>query len=162
MKSFAVITSLLWFVSLGNSSDAVNPYDFRESEAYKTLSDAERDNLEAVHRDFTLLWGALDRYADDHGDCAPVTLEDLVPLYLRSLPKDPFAPGPLDRDKDTGAYVASLDGGGYLYRRGTGRSWITASVGLPAFPYLAARGNIGLYMPKGTWISGMQLMVLPE
>lgn len=32
---------------------------------------------------------------------------------------------------------------------------LIASVGLPDFPYLAARGNIGLYICKGTWISGI-------
>jgi hypothetical protein len=32
--------------------------------------------------------------------------------------------------------------------------WIIRSVGLPRFPYLAER-NFGLYIHKGTWLSGI-------
>jgi hypothetical protein len=39
---------------------------------------------------------------------------------------------------------------------------VIASVGLPQFPYLAERSNVGLYVCKGIWISGHNPMMLKE
>jgi hypothetical protein len=132
-------------------------YDFRASTAYAALSERDREHLEQATRDFTLLWGALDMYGDDHGGEPPDTLDALVPIYLRQLPVDPFATAQGADEQGIAGYETSLDGRGYLYRRGApgNRAWIVGSVGLPEFPYLAARGNIGLYRCKGTWISGV-------
>ncbi|MFG0328230.1 MAG: hypothetical protein ACF8SC_13305 [Phycisphaerales bacterium JB037] len=143
------------------------PYNFRESEAYRALSGEDRRMLDQVHRDMVLLWGALDMYADDHNGKAPEKLEDLVPIYLDSLPIDPFAGrrallADAQLEDPLPGYRSSLNGIGYHFRQGRGRSWIIASVGLPEFPYLAERGNIGLYLPKGTWLSGMQPMMMDE
>lgn len=143
------------------------PYNFRKSEAYRALSGEDRRMLDQVHRDMVLLWGALDMYADDHNGKAPEKLEDLVPIYLDSLPIDPFAGrrallADAQLEDPLPGYRSSLSGIGYFYRQGRGRSWIVASMGLPEFPYLAERGNIGLYLPKGTWLSGMQPMMIDE
>lgn len=129
------------------------PYNFRTSPQYKALSADDRGKLDAVHNDFNLLWGALHRFASEHNDAVPMSLEDLVPRYLKSLPKDPFATAITAAKTDLGIYRSSLGGCGYHYCRGKGQSWIVASVGLPDFPYLAERGNVGLYLPKGRWIS---------
>jgi hypothetical protein len=131
-------------------------YEFRSSPAYHALKPAEQQALEQVHRDFVLLWGALDLYLREHENLAPEKLESLVPQYLKELPPDPFATKETAEGKDLGRYVSSRDGWGYRYRRGQGDSFIIASVGLPDFPYLAKSGNVGLYMPRGTWISGRQ------
>ena len=130
-------------------------YDFRTSQAYHDLSPAERTCLEQVQYDFVLLYGALELYCDTFGS-PPERLEDLTPLILKELPRDPFVDPTAASPKPNGQYIQSLDGFGYQYRRGYERSWIIRSVGLQGFPYLAERGNIGLYLPKGTWISGMQ------
>lgn len=107
-----------------------------------------------------MLWGALDRYADDHNGNPPKTLEELVPSYLAQLPSDPFATAQSAQETST-ANTPSKDGWGYRYRIGsmlwvegydTRRSWVLASVGLPEFPYNAERGNIGLYICKGIWL----------
>ena len=39
---------------------------------------------------------------------------------------------------------------------------VLSSQGLSSFPYLAARGNIGLYVCKGIWISGINPVRLPS
>ena len=129
---------------------AAPPYDFRKSPAYGALAEAEREKLDRVDRDFTLLWGALDRYADDHNDAIPQALDELVPLYLKELPQDPFTPA----DKSAN----------YRYQRGApgNRAWIVSSVGLPDFPYLAERGNFSLYRCKGVWISGINPVRIPS
>jgi len=139
-------------------------YDFRATAAYAALDQSAREALEQVRRDFVLLWGALDMYADDHGGQLPVSLDELAPRYLRRLPVDPFATEVGAAEKDLGGYVPSCNGRGYRYRRGAegNRAWCLASVGLPQFPYLAERGNIGLYMCKGTWISGMNPVMIRE
>jgi hypothetical protein len=131
-------------------------YDFRSSPSYQALKPDEQRALEQVHRDFVLLRGALDMYAEDHRGEAPENLEALAPRYLRELPKDPFATKATAEAKDLGNYTPSLAGWGYRYRAGQGNSFIIASVGLPQFPYLAEKGNVGLYRPKGLWISGRQ------
>jgi hypothetical protein len=104
--------------------------------------------------------GALDRYADEHNGNPPEKLEQLVPGYLVELPTDPFATETTKEEKSK-YNTSSLDGRGYRYRIGsmimsegvdTRRSWVLASVGLPKFPYLAERGNIGLYIAKGIWL----------
>ena len=133
-------------------------YDFRATPAYAALTDQQREKLLQVQRDFAMLWGALDMYADEHGDHVPPKLEDLVPRYLPELPRDPFATeqtaGEKDPDKEK-----SLQGWGYRYElsgfllfgKGHTRAWSISSVGLPDFPFLAAKGNIGLYKCKGLW-----------
>ena len=148
----------------GSVGLAEAPYNFRTSEAYRKLSGDDRKRLEQVHRDLMMLWGALDRYADHHEGNPPEQLEMLVPHYLAELPTDPFATEETARQEDTRPYRASKNGRGYHYRKGApgNRAWCLASVGLPNFPYLAATGNIGLYMCKGTWISGRNLLILKE
>lgn len=108
-----------------------------------------------------LLWGALDMFADEHGGTLPETLDQLVPKYLTELPSDPFATGQTANEGEVGGYTRSKEGSGYRYRRGApgNRAWVITSVGLPDFPYLAERGNIGLYVCKGVWISGVNPVV---
>jgi hypothetical protein len=40
----------------------------------------------------------------------------------------------------------------HTQRREQERAWVISSVGLPDFPYLAERGNVGLYVCKGVWV----------
>ena len=136
-------------------------YDFRASEAYKQLAPADRRGLEQVRRDQVLLWGALDMYADEHNGDAPETLDALVPRYLAELPKDPFATAQTAAEGEAPGYAKSKDGWGYRYKRGApgNRAWVLSSVGLPDFPYLAEHGNVGLYICKGLWISGINPVV---
>jgi hypothetical protein len=145
-------------------SAAENPYNFRQSEAYKKLSPTDREKLEQVHRDFMMLWGALDLYADEHDGNPPESLENLDPRYLAELPKDPFATLETVSRKKKSYHTPSKDGWGYSYRRGAkgNRAWILDSVGLPTFPYLADRSNISLYIGKGVWISGINPAVMKE
>jgi len=156
MKALTIFSMLPVAVVTTQAETYAQPYNFRASAAYQQLSAADKTKLETATRDMTLLWGALDRYADDHNGLTPASLDDLVPRYLKELPKDPFATKESANEDRGDTYRASLDGYGYWYRQGQGRSWIVSSVGLPQFPYLAERGNVGLYLPKGTWISGFQ------
>jgi hypothetical protein len=135
-------------------------YDFRASEAYGKLSAVDRQRLEQVRRDQFLLWGALDLYADEHDGEPPATLDALVPKYLVELPSDPFATRPAADEKKPGGYTPSKGGLGYRFMKGApgNRAWIISSVGLPDFPYLGER-NSGLYLCKGTWISGINPMI---
>ena len=139
---------------------AEQPYDFRASDAYEQLTVDERQRLERVHRDLVLLWGALDMYADAHNGSLPETLDDLVPEYLVELPSDPFATQETAR-VESRHETQSKQGMGYRFRRGApgNRAWVLSSVGLTDFPYLAERGNVGLYICKGTWISGRNLAI---
>lgn len=148
-----VFASFLWFATVVVAGD--KPYDFRTSGAYARLTAEERQGLEQVHRDLVLLWGALDMYADDHGDKLPASLDDLVPIYLEELPSDPFATAETAKAVPPG-YAPSKKGKGYRLKKGSpgNRAWVISSVGLSGFPYLAERGNVGLYLCKGTWISG--------
>lgn len=132
------------------------PYDFRTSAAYQSLSASDRQGLERVRPDLLTLWGALDLYADEHGGGLPKTLDELVPRYLLELPTDPFAAAPGASARSVTGYTPSKNGLGYQYRPGAAgnRAWVLMSVGLPDFPYLAERGNVGLYLSKGVWISG--------
>ena len=155
MKAFSILSMLPVAVVTTQAEAFAQPYNYRTSAAYHKLAESDREKLDAVSCDMTLLWGALDRYADDHDERAPESLDDLVPQYLKKLPKDPFATTETASEK-SGYYQPSLEGYGYGYRQGQGRSWITSSVGLPNFPYLVERGNIGLSLPKGTWLSGRQ------
>jgi hypothetical protein len=136
-------------------------YDFRASEAYRQLAPADRQRLEQVRRDQVLLWGALDMYADGHNGEVPETLDALVPRNLAELPKDPFATSQAAADSEAPGYTKSKEGWGYRYKRGApgNRAWVISSVGLPDFPYLAEHGNVGLYMCKGLWISGINPVV---
>src|SRR5262245_13649209 len=136
---------------------AAKPYDFRSSDAYIKLSEEERQRLEAVHRDFLLLWGALDKYADEHAGKLPTQLEELVPGILRELPSDPFATDQSAQEKDTPGYTISKSGRGYHYKTGApgNRAWVIVSIGLSTFPYFAESGKIRRYVRKGTWKSSI-------
>jgi hypothetical protein len=129
-------------------------YDFRSTPQYAALSPDDCEKLEQVHHDFALLWGALDMYADAHGGKPPYSLDALVPRYLSQLPSDPFATDTSAAKDVPKGYKASLDGRGYRYCGAPIRAWIVSSVGLPRFPYLAKRGNYGLYRCKGDWAGG--------
>ena len=154
MKPFFLLICLSLAVEL---AAAEKPYDFRASNAYAQLSAADRQRLEQVRRDQVLLWGALDMYADEHNDAVPASLGDLAPKYLAELPTDPFATEATASQQPTHGAVPSKQGWGYRYRPGAkgNRAWVISSVGLPDFPYLAEKGNVGLYVCKGTWISGL-------
>ena len=160
----AVLGFIVVRVLVGSVGLAEAPYNFRTSEAYGKLSGDDRKRLEQVHRDLMMLWGALDRYADHHEGNPPERLDQLVPHYLGELPTDPFATDETARQNDTKPYRGSKNGWGYHYRKGApgNRAWCLASVGLPDFPYLAATGNIGLYVCKGTWISGRNPLIFKK
>jgi hypothetical protein len=132
------------------------PYDFRSSDAYRQLASADRQRLEQVHCDLVLLWGALDMYAEQHNGEPPATLDALVPRFLAELPVDPFASRTDDKSTKE-LETLSKDGLGYRFRKGApgNRAWVVRSVGLRDFPYLSGKGNVGLYVCKGTWISGI-------
>jgi hypothetical protein len=133
-------------------------YDYRSSKAYAALDKQQQKNLDQVHYDFVHLWGALDMYAIDNDGQAPAKLADLVPHYLKELPKDPFATEATAKEKDLGQYSPSLRGWGYRYYAGDGDAFVLCSVGLPGFPYLAERGNVDLYIAKGEWTGGRQFV----
>ncbi|PWT83529.1 MAG: hypothetical protein C5B58_06430 [Acidobacteria bacterium] len=148
---------LLGFLSLAVSLVASEkPYDFRASDAYRKLSAADKQRLEQVQRDLVLLWGALDMYSDEHAGSLPATLDTLVPRYLVELPSDPFATERTANIQKAQDETLSRNGVGYRFKKGSlgNRAWVISSVGLPDFPYLAERGNVGLYICKGTWLSG--------
>jgi hypothetical protein len=151
--AFASLTILL--------AAAEKPYDFRTSAAYGKLSPADKQRLEQVHHDLVLLWGALDMYADQHGGTLPSTLDALVPKYLAELPSDPFATQQTTSSQWRDDYTQSRGGMGYRLLKGApgNRAWCITSVGLPDFPYLASSGNVGLYVCKGVWISGVNPLV---
>ncbi len=132
-------------------------YDFRTNSAYTALSEESQTRLEQVTRDFVMLCGALDMYADDHDGQLPDSLDDLTPRYLRELPLDPFVTSESGSQASRPGYTPSFGGRGYLYRRGApgNRAWIVSSIGLPSFPYLSDRGNVSLGRSKGRWISGV-------
>ena len=159
MKPLLLLTCLLFTGWL----TAAERYDFRASTAYAKLSAADRLRLEQVRRDQFLLWGALDLYADEHDDEPPETLDALVPKYLAELPSDPFVTKPVAEKAKPGDYTPSKSGLGYRFMKGApgNRAWIISSVGLPDFPYLGER-NSGLYICKGTWISGMNPQIIKK
>ncbi|MGD0538128.1 MAG: hypothetical protein ABSC03_10845 [Verrucomicrobiota bacterium] len=158
MKRMLLLTFLSLTVLL---AAAEKPYDFRACNAYGKLSAADKQWLEQVHRDLLLLWGALDMYADEHNGNLPSTLDELVPKYLAELPSDPFASQQTPSVQLTKGYIASKHGLGYRFMGGApgNRAWVISSVGLADFPYLAERGNVGLYVCKGVWISGANFAV---
>ncbi len=158
MKRILFLTFLSLAVSL---VAAEKPYDFRAADAYRKLPGADKQRLEQVHRDLVLLWGALDIYADEHSGNPPATLDDLVPKYLAELPSDPFATQDTASAQTTHGYTQSKKGMGYRFKQGApgNRAWVIASIGLADFPYLAERGNVGLYVCKGTWISGINPVI---
>jgi len=161
MRQKLIIILTLIAVAVPAAAEASEPYDFRESNAYKKLSGRQRYNLEKVNRDFILLWGALDMYAEQHDGEPPDNLDCLVPAYLPVLPSDPFAKR--TDDDDTG-FARSKAGKDYLYRKGApgNRAWCIASAGLTDFPFLAEKGNVGLYRCKGIWLSGSNLVLIKE
>lgn len=136
-------------------------YDYRTAPEYASLTNEEKQKLEQVHREFVLLRGALDLYAEEHDDQAPKTLDELVPRYLHELPKDPFATTTTAVEKKLGLYTSSLGGWGYRYRQGRGDSWVISSVGLEGFPF-QGKNNVDLYRAKGEWISGKQFILTEE
>jgi hypothetical protein len=77
------------------------------------------------------------------------------------LPADPFVTRPETDAPKPGGYTPSKGGSGYRFRKGSpgNRAWIISSVGLPDFPYLGERNN-GLYICKGTWLSGHNPMMV--
>ncbi len=152
----SVLYGVLGIVVSGGVLTAAEPYQFRRSRAYMTLADEDRIKLEIVHRDFLMLWGALDMYADQNGGQCPRALKSLVPDYLLELPRDPFATDETAKGNVPPGYKSSVNGLGYLYKRGVegNRAWCLASVGMPTFPYYTAGGQAGLYLCKGTWING--------
>jgi hypothetical protein len=154
MRSVLVILLALSCVTVF----AKGAYQFRQSNAYQALAPADRDKLEQVHRDFVLLWGALDMYAEAHSGQVPTKLSDLVPLYLKELPRDPFATDKTAKQKNIGSYLPSCDGYGYRYEPGHGNAFVLCSVGLRGFPYLAEQGNVDLYIAKGIWTGGRQFV----
>ncbi len=160
MKRRLIFLTTVAVLGAAPFTNAGRPYDFRASPAYARLSDTDRLRLEQVRRDQLLLWGALDLYADEHDDEPPETLDALVPRYLAELPADPFATKPAPMERKPGDYVPSKGGMGYRFMKGApgNRAWIISSVGLPDFPYLGER-NSGLYLCKGTWISGINPMI---
>jgi hypothetical protein len=139
-------------------------YDFRKSDAYERLSASDKEKLEHVSRDMVLLWGALDMYADQHVGSPPENLDALVPRYLNDLPSDPFATEASAGERDAHGYTQCKKGWGYRYKKGAAgnRAWVIASVGLPEFPYLAERDNVGLYVCKGVWISGQNPLMIKK
>ena len=145
---------LLACTVIGNAAE---PYDFRDSPSYKSLSSQDRKALEQVDRDFVLLWGALDMYAQDHDGQVPSNLESLVPHYLLELPSDPFATEESATQKPKGGYLSSKEGRGYHYWPGQGNAFSLASVGLAEFPYVADHGQ-GLYRVRGIWFGGSQFI----
>jgi hypothetical protein len=161
MRYIALLLMCTCLTLIAKHATTAERYDFRNAKAYTSLSQTDRGKLEQVHRDFMMLWGALDRYADDHGGQPPEKLDQLVPGYLAELPSDPFATKKTSAEKPKHGTV-SKGGWGYRYTRGPmfrtvgedhgNRSWVISSVGLPEFPYLAKRGNIGLYVAKGIWL----------
>ncbi len=160
MRSIVAALFACVLLAIGGQAGSSERYNFRESEAYRLLSNEDKTKLEQVHCDLTMLWGALDRYCDDHDGNPPKMLEELVPGYLKELPTDPFATRATKEEKPT-ANMPSKGGWGYRYRIGsmisspsidTRRSWVLVSVGLPRFPYNAKRNNIGLYICKGIWL----------
>ena len=138
-------------------------YDYRTSSAYQNLSAENRVRLDQVDHDFMALWIALERYADAHDDNPPDSLDQLVPVYFKELPSDPFATAKLAQVKDWNNSSPSKGGWGYRYKGGApepgNRAWVLLSVGLPDFPYLAPKGNYGLYVGKGIWTGGGNYVV---
>jgi hypothetical protein len=153
--SFAALLLMAWAAAAFAADGSW--YDFRATPQYAALSTSEKEKLEQVHRDFVLLWGALDMYADDHGGKSPHTLEALVPRYLVELPRDPFATETSAAKDGPKVRTAAPNGWGYRYCSSSIRAWIISSVGLPRFPYLVKQGNHGLYRGKGNWVPDLDI-----
>lgn len=119
-------------------------YDYRQSDHYRQLAVSDRRKIDQVDRDLMLLERALNRYRKDHAT-APPALSDLVPRYLKSLPRDPFATMvSVSSPELSPRFSRSLAGWGYQYR-GLGRSgWVVRSVGMPKFPYRSRTSTVGL------------------
>jgi hypothetical protein len=147
-------------VFIGTAAYSEEAYNFRASAAYSNLSAVDQKKLDQVHHDLVLLRGALDLYAERNNNQAPEKLSKLVPIYLKELPADPFATSVTASETNLGSQVASLKGFGYRYQPGIGNAFSVSSVGLRGFPYNAARGNVDLYLTRGKWISGEQLVPL--
>ena len=81
-----VVVLLVSCILCANVALAGGHHDFRKSDAYTKLPREDRAKLEQVHRDFMMLWGALDRYADSHDGNPPEVLTQLVPDFVGDLP----------------------------------------------------------------------------
>ena len=147
-----VLVCLSGWLFFGGDAWSQVRYDFKVSAAYRSLSPDQQAKVEQVHRDLTLLWGALERYAYDHKGRVPETLRQLVPEYLTDLPNDPFATASTAAAPDTGYLQPSKNGWGYRYAIANAGAWRLQSVGLKDFP-LRGRSvaNPGLYLSKGFW-----------
>ena len=134
-------------------------YDFRQTPAYRQLSGEEKKKLEAVHRDFILLAGALAVYYADQDRMLPESLDALVPKYLAELPRDPFAATRSPQERQSAPWTPSAGGFGYDYDSGSAGNWAwrLRSAGLPEFPYATASSR-GLHLLMGEWISGRNPM----
>ena len=142
------------------SGSAEDPFDFRNTDAYGQLAEDARFKLEAVNHDFILLWGALDKYAHDHGGQLPSSLENLVPHYILDLPRDPFAAERVVAPDEDTVHPSPEGALNYTYRPGRpgngvwgNRAWIVRSIGLPDFPYRSDNGG-GLSIVRGSWRRG--------
>ena len=144
-------------------------YDYRPSAEYRSLDTTSKARLDQVVKDFATLETALNKYVSVHHGQPPESLDELVPNYLPSLPRDPFASPNGQIPNQWQHYKQSLGGAGYLYQRRRGPvcvtswkkpikvhtlngSWRFRSVGLPSFPLRhAARNGRGLIRAKGYW-----------
>lgn len=155
MNCYCALWLILLLAQLSNTACGQNldQYDFRETDAFRRLSPDDRERILTVHRDLTLLWGALDLYAHENEGDTPEQLSDLVPRYLLEIPEDPFAT-PATGKSDV-PLSSTTD---YRYEKGNpkGWSWVIGSVGLNDFPYLSPNGR-GLKRIRGIWISGFNI-----
>jgi hypothetical protein len=158
MLRIVLLAAAALVAGIATAEDIPPRYNYRLSEEFAALSNGDRDRVDQVNRDLTLLWGALDLYAEEHAGKVPKCLDDLVPGYLDKLPRDPFATDETASRKETW-YQKSLDGRGYQYHPGTGRAFVLRSAGLPAFPYRGRSGNGGLVQSRGYWRDGRQMLL---
>jgi len=154
-------------VNLGTASAQTEaPYDCTQSTDYRNLDGASRTKLHQAIDDLASLASALDSFMSDHRGQPPQSLDELVPVYIASLPMDPFAGSAVSAD---GKWKQSLGGSGYLYQRRKGPAyevswspefaihtldgtWKIKSIGLPNFPlrYRSKNGR-GLIRTRGYW-----------
>lgn len=151
----------------GQKSHKPAMYDFRESDEYRALDDLSRERLATVVADFDELEAALNAFMNDHDGDPPETLSNLVPKYMKALPRDPFANPRQAVPIWLKHHKRSLDGLGYLYlmrgKRETIESydllvfgtapgaWEIVSVGLLGFPLRYEVSNRGLIRAQGYW-----------
>ena len=172
-SQFKIIGVLAFMVAAQNLGLAQiaskRSYDYRQSAEFRDLDGTSRAKLVQLVKDFNTLETALNRFMSDHQGQPPESLGELVPDYLTSLPKDPFADSDAEIHREWNNYKHSLDGAGYLYQRRPGPAYVTSweepikmqtldgswkvrSVGLPSFPLrYASENGRGLLRAKGYW-----------